>query len=315
MSDLDLLLYAAREQSWASFGHRITFYLPGMFIFNGMKGLYPAISITGKNCSLLCDHCRGKILSSMIQAQTPELLIERCRTLDSEGAIGVLISGGCNQQGKLPWNKFLNAVEQIKCTTSLHISVHTGFIDKKVAMAMKNAGIDQTLIDVIGDSDTFKKIYHLSDGSRQLQTSLDAICSVDLHLIPHIVCGLDYGKIRGENDALALIAQYPVKKLVIVSLMQIPDTPTFLSPPPAAEEVVKIIIKARTMLPGAEISLGCARRRGNRQLEILAVKAGVNSMALPSDEAIEQAKAFNLDIRYQKTCCSVSRNISTSAWN
>jgi hypothetical protein len=28
-------------------------------------------------------------------------------------------------------------------------------------------------------------------------------------------------------------------------------------------------------------------------------------MALPSDEAIERAQAYGLDIRYRKSCCSV----------
>jgi hypothetical protein len=35
------------------------------------------------------------------------------------------------------------------------------------------------------------------------------------------------------------------------------------------------------------------------------VDAGVNRMALPSDEAVERARSYGLDIRYQKTCCSV----------
>jgi len=58
-------------------------------------------------------------------------------------------------------------------------------------------------------------------------------------------------------------------------------------------------------MPDTLISLGCARPRGSRRLEVLAVDAGVNRMALPSDEAVERARSYGLDIRYQKTCCSV----------
>ncbi len=315
MPTLETLLKSSRELSWSKFGKKITFYLPGMFVYNNMTGRYPALSITGDHCSLMCDHCRGKILSSMVVANSPELLIEQCKRLEAKGAIGVLISGGCDQRGMLPWDAFLKTIEEVKNSTNLLISVHTGFIDQSRAVEMKMAGVDQALIDVIGDSDTFERIYHLSDGPSQLEKSLEAICKANMDLVPHIVCGLNYGRIQGENNAVSLISRFPVKKLVIVSLMPITGTPTYNAPPPAAEDVVYVIINARQSMPETEISLGCARRRGDRKLEILAVKAGINSMSLPSDEAIQQAETFNLDIRYQKTCCSVSSNLSTSAWS
>jgi uncharacterized radical SAM superfamily protein len=62
---------------------------------------------------------------------------------------------------------------------------------------------------------------------------------------------------------------------------------------------------ARLRMPHTLISLGCARPRGDDRLDVLAVEAGVNRMALPSDEAIARAKAYGLEIRYRKTCCSV----------
>jgi hypothetical protein len=37
-------------------------------------------------------------------------------------------------------------------------------------------------------------------------------------------------------------------------------------------------------------------------------------MALPSEEAIGHAKDYGLEIRYQKSCCSVSRDFSKEMW-
>jgi hypothetical protein len=43
---------------------------------------------------------------------------------------------------------------------------------------------------------------------------------------------------------------------------------------------------------------------------MLAIDAGVNRVALPSDEAVEHARGYGLEIRFQATCCSVSEDLS-----
>ena len=45
-------------------------------------------------------------------------------------------------------------------------------------------------------------------------------------------------------------------------------------------------------------------------MEMLAIDAGVNRMALPSDEAVEHARRHGLEVRFQATCCSVSGDLS-----
>ncbi len=113
---------------------------------------------------------------------------------------------------------------------------------------------------------------------------------------------------------MEIISRFDVRQVVIVSLMGIPGTPLWGTPPPGAEEVADIIAETRFKVPEALISLGCARQRGNVLQEILAIDAGVNRMALPSEEAIEHAMSYGLEIRYQRTCCSVSRDLSTENW-
>jgi len=314
MRALSEKLEEARKLSWQRFGQQITFYLPGMFSRNGIAGKYPAVSITGNDCTLQCDHCRGTLLRSMVSATSPQILIRECLHLAGEGNHGVLISGGCDQEGRLPWEPFVGAIAEIKQTTNLYISVHSGLIDYPNALRLKEAGVDQVLIDVVGDDLTLRKIYHVPFGISRINSSLEALQKAALPTIPHIVCGLDFGKLKGEKRALAMLTRFEVEQLVIVSLMRIPGTPSWCYGSPSAEEIAEIVAEARFVLPQALIGLGCARQRGNGAIDRLAIDAGVNRLALPSDEAVQRAVDYGLDITYQKTCCSVEKDFSVEQW-
>ena len=314
MPELNRMLKQARDMTWQRFGKRITFYLPGIFSYNGFTGKYPAISITGTRCDLQCDHCNGRILESMVPACTPESLLEQCLYLADNKNQGVLISGGCDGRGRLPWNTFAPAIRKIKDHTELYVSVHSGLVNYDTALALKDAGVDQVLIDVIGDDETFRKIYHVPFGVSRIISAIESLKKAALSVIPHIVCGLDYGEMKGEKKAVGIISQFDVEQVVIVSLMGIPNTPIWGSRPPEPSAVAEIIAEARFKMPETELALGCARQRGNARLEMLAIDAGVNRIALPSDEAIERAKAYGMEIRYQRTCCSVSQDMSKERW-
>jgi lipoyl synthase len=308
-------LEEARRISWKNLGKQITFYIPGMFFCNGVKGKYPGISVTGSRCSLTCDHCGAMILKTMIPAEKPEELLKKCIHLEKMGNYGVLLSGGCTKKGKLPWQKFIPVIAEIKRKTNLFISIHAGLMGDRDALALKAAGVDQALIDVVGNDETYQKVYHVPFGVVEIQKTMEALQKADLSTIPHVVCGLDYGRITGEEQALALISQFPVDQVVIVSLMNITGTKMEKVIPPNAHDVAHIIAKARRLMPETAISLGCARQRGNVLMETLAIDAGINRMALPSEEAILRAKFHGLEIRYQKTCCSVTKNFADRSWD
>lgn len=315
MHKFEKRLEAARTLSWEYLGKEITFYLPGMFQLNGHTGRYPAVSITGGDCHLQCDHCRGKILSQMAPTTTPESLVAHCRDLEKKGHLGVLISGGCGPDGKMPWAPFMTAIETIKATTKLFVSVHCGLVDETAARQLKQSGVDQALIDVIGDDATFQTIYHVPFGVDRIAAAMEALAGAQIPMVPHIVCGIGYGRICGEYKAVEMISRFDIAQLVIVALMRIPGTPTARALPPDPEMVVDVIAEARMQLPGTVMSLGCARQRGNSRLEELAIDAGVNRMALPSEEALARAKVYGLKIQYQPTCCSVGLNFPTDSWH
>ena len=305
MNELDKLITKSRKISWQKFGKKITFYHPGMFRYNDEWGKYPAISITGKYCELQCDHCKSKILESMITASTPKKLIEKCMKLEELGNIGCLISGGSQKDGTITWDDFLPAIKTIKETTNLFISIHGGIVDYQTAKKLKKTGVDQVLIDVIGDDETFSRVYHLNSGITKLKETLNSLKKANISLIPHIVVGINYGKIKGEYTAIDIIKNYKPKALVIVSLMPLSGTPMENVSPPDPRDIARIITTARIKMEDVPISLGCARERANSEIDVLAVECGVNRIAIPSEEAINKAQEYGLDIKWKKTCCSI----------
>jgi lipoyl synthase len=305
--DLEPELWSAWQASRERHGNRLVVSVPGMFVVDGRRGKYRAVSITGNQCALNCDHCRGTLLKTMPDAATPERLLELAREAEKRGDLGMLVTGGCDARGGLPWEAFGATIARIKAHTGLRISVHTGILDAPTARLLKASGVDQALIDVIADETTARDVYHLPDAVHGVRRTLDALAACGLETVPHIIYGIHFGTRRGEFEALRMLRDYPLKKFVIVVLMPSGDTAMEQVIPPRVEEVARFLCRAREELPDPEMSLGCARPRGRYRLalDFLAVRAGINGLALPSDWALAEAERLGLEVVYQQTCCSV----------
>jgi len=299
------MINRARELSYQYFGKEITFYLPGMITYNGKKGKYPAISLTGDICELQCKHCNGRLLKSMISAVTPEELIIKCENIKNEGNIGVLISGGCDKSGKIPWKHYISAIKTIKERYKLFISIHCGIIDFETALELKKAGIDQALIDVIGNNDTLKSVYNLDCGIDKIEDSVKALKKAEIPVIPHILIGLDYGNIIGEYNAIDIISRNKPDSIVFISLMNLTETTMKKVKLPDPDTIAEIMAYTRIKNPDIVMSLGCARERGNYKIELAAIDCGINRIAIPSENAIKKATESGLKIIWADTCCSV----------
>ena len=306
--DLKELLDKSRRLSWKIHGKQIQYFIPGHMVYMGERGKYPSISLTGTSCALRCDHCYRKILEGMISATEPDTLKAICQRLDDEGNLGVLLSGGSDMRGTLPWKKFAEAIQWIKKNTRLKISVHTGVVDPETALALKDSGIDELLMDVVGSEKTMGEVYHLSDGLKAMESSLALLGAMGIPLIPHIVVGLQYGEINGEMHALDMVAKYPISTLVVVVLDPIRETPMEGVRPPDPETVGRFLGAARLRVPHVPIALSCARPAGQHRAktDLLALEAGINRIAMPAEAAVEKAREMGLDVAFFKTCCSKS---------
>ncbi len=310
-SDSDRILDDVFENAWtesrARHGTRLTVHTPGMFVVNGRRGRYRAVSITGNACALECEHCKGTLLRTMPHASDPDSLLRFGLHAAERGDLGMLISGGSDRYGRLPWNDFIPAIGRLKSKTGLTITVHTGILDRDTAAALKDSGVDQALTDVIGDELTAREVYHLEDGTAPIIRTLDSLAAAGLEIVPHILFGLYFGEPRGETTALKMLKDYPLSKYVVVVLMPTKGTPMAQVAPPAPEAVARFIARARLELPNLRAALGCARPRGRygRELDVLAVRAGVNSLALPSERALRVARHRGLEVVHKETCCSL----------
>jgi uncharacterized radical SAM superfamily protein len=242
----------------------------------------------------------------MIQVNEPDALIRKAVYLQKRGAHGLLLSGGSDRLGRLPWAKYLDAIREIVETTGLYLSAHVGFPDLDTCRQLKKSGIRQALLDVMGDEETASEIYHLK-GLQTVRDALESISQSGLQLAPHIVAGLHCGRMKGEEGALQMLSRHHPAVLVVVVLTALRGTPMAGITPPSPLEVARLIAKARLLMPHLPISLGCERPRNKEgmELEKLALRAGITRMAVWSEEAIEEASGLGLRPRFQPTCCSV----------
>lgn len=311
VKDFEEVLKQSREKSWSIFGKKIMFYVPSFTYyetpdFSSSANAFPSISITGNSCALRCKHCKGKLLETMIPATTPEKLFEVCKDLKDRGCRGCLISGGCSPDGTVPLERFVATFTKIKKELDLKLAVHTGIIEAKTANQLKEAGVDVALIDIIGSDDTIREVYNLHVKVDDYRASLKALDDSGICYVPHIIVGLHYGRLKGERKALELIARYNPEAVVVITLIPLRGTDMGQISPTNPEEIAEIIIEAKELLPKVPIVLGCMRPTGSHRVmtDVLAVKAGVNAIAFPEEDAVELAKSMGLEVRFSHKCCS-----------
>ncbi|HEY9245904.1 MAG TPA: hypothetical protein VIO11_03560 [Candidatus Methanoperedens sp.] len=267
---------------------------------------FPSISVTGKSCALMCKHCRGKLLSSLIPALTCEELEKKALSLHKQGAKGLLLTGGCDSHGKVPIGSFIPAIRKIKEKTDLILIVHTGFITGGEAAGLRESGIDGIGFDVLGDMTTAREIYGLEVSEYDYIESLRAIGNSGIMIFPHVCVGLHFGKIKGEVSALTLIQNIKPATIIITGLMSVAGTPMeHVKPDPS--DFGKVIKKAKEMFPATPIVLGCAHSSGKdrEEIERIALDNGINGIAAPAIATIGRANRTGYEIYYYGACCGL----------
>ena len=296
-----------------AFPDEIHFYAPGMVHYETSFHLasnpyrFPAVSVTGRICQLQCEHCKGRLLEDMIPATTPEKFLDVCRKIVENRGKGCLISGGSALDGSVPLKKFSKAIREAKNRFGLDIVVHTGMIHADVVESLAAAGVDAAMIDVIGSDETYRKVYHLDNGLTSLKRTLDAFEEAGIVYVPHIVVGIDDGAIKGEMNAVNILSGYSPSAVVVVSLMPLEHTSMEKVNPPTPLDTSRVLLAARLAFPDKPLLLGCARSNGAARaaVDILAIKAGVNGIAYPSEEGYDYAVSCGLKPMFSEECCSL----------
>lgn len=254
------------------------------------------ISLTGAQCALNCAHCGRHYLRHMIP-------IWDAADRVAETAPSVLISGGCDTEGRVPVTAHLEEVAALR--PGRQLNWHVGLISEPEAEAIAPY-VDVVSLDFVGDDETIHQVYGLD------KTVADYIESYQIlrryaRVLPHITIGLRGGELGHERPAMEILGQLGLDGLVFLVLIPSPGTRYADCQPPRVAEVTAILGEARLRFPDKSIYLGCMRPGGHYRaaLDPLAVRAGVNKIVSPGRPAVRLAESLGLSVVRGRECCAL----------
>jgi len=319
VAEFDATLVRGFEERFArlpgSAARQISFYVPTFKAYATSeiagcgKSAWPAVSITGPECKLQCDHCKAKLLEPMIPATTPEALWRVVNEQAAAGAQGMLLTGGSNHRDEVEYGPFFPTIRRIKdAFPDFRIAMHTALVTRDQARRIEDAGIDAAMLDIIGAQDTVTQVYHLRRPVADFEASLAHLTETSLKVVPHIVIGLHYGRLLGEWNALEMIRRHKPAAVVLVVIMPFYAPARRPFAVPTGREVGRFFMDAREALADIPVLLGCARPPGRAKVEIdaYAVMAGLNGIAHPSDGTVALAARLGRSVRVTPACCSIA---------
>lgn len=264
------------------------------------------ISLTGSHCQLQCGHCRGKLLESMYPAENPEKLYSLAKRLNSLGVKGALISGGFSGKGQIALEEFLPTIRNIEEELGWDFSAHIGLINDKMAYSLKKAKVKTIMMDIPSSNSIIEKVFHLSYKVEDYLDSLKKLIDYEINVMPHLVIGLNYGKIDGEISLLERLAELNVRALIMVIFTPQKLTPMAEVNPPQPEEVGGIFLTARKLFRDGFLGLGCMRPAGEykKRADLMALEADFNGIAYPHPVVFKAAEKKGIKITFSYGCCS-----------
>ena len=133
-----------------------------------------------------------------------------------------------------------------------------------------------------------------------------ALQNAGLPFVPHVIVGLNEGKLDGELNALQTISATKPAAVVIIVFMPIHGTEMAQVKPPQPLDIARVAASARLVFPQTPLVLGCMRPKDNSRAttDVYALKAGVDAVAFPSEAAIDFAKAQGLEASFSSYCCA-----------
>ena len=276
----------------------ITFYYTG--------DTFPAVSITGNSCALNCKHCNRRMLENLHHGISTEEIIALAEKFEKRRATGMLLTGGCDRNARVPIYRFVEAIKKIKKETNLILLAHTGIIDYDTAKLLKEAGLDGVSLDVVSDEKVAENIYGIKIPAEKYEQSLLAHKKAGIKIIsPHVCVGLNFGKLSHEISSLNTISCISPTEIIIIALMPLKSTP-MENVRVAPEDVLEVIEEARKKFPTTRIILGCAHSTGEDRalIEELVIEK-VDGIAMPTPRVKKLAEKLNFKIYEQHTCCAI----------
>ena len=268
-------------------GRTITAYRPGRS--------FPAVSVTGGACDLMCDHCRGAHLRNMAPAAGPGGILKKASEVKKSGGTGLLISGGCDLSGRVPLLRLAGEMREA-AAMGLELNVHAGLVNAEEARRLVACGVSVFSVDVHQDPAVIRNVLHLSRGPEAYAETIDAIIGAGGRVVPHITAGFGTADLMFSAE---LLRSRNIMEATLLALVPAEGTEVHAHLPREA------VIEAASMLMGRgfSVTLGCMRRR-DHLLEIGCIEAGVRKIANPSARTIRWASDNGFEVTETRKCCS-----------
>ncbi len=254
-----------------------------------------AVSVTGASCGLKCAHCDGHYLKKMVH-------IDNWQKGLGSNTTSCLISGGCDDKGKVPILRYLPTIEEIRASQR-KTNLHVGLLEDEEIEKVSSVA-DVVSFDFVGDDETIREVYGLNKSVTDYIHVYNKL-KEKVTVLPHICIGLRGGKISGEYQALELLQKLGVKGLVFIVFAPTAGTIYAEKEPPSLAEVAEVLCQARIAFPDVSINLGCMRPKGRYRAELdhLALRCGVNKIVQPTSGAIKLANQLGLLVHRGEECC------------
>jgi uncharacterized radical SAM superfamily protein len=225
--------------------------------------------------------------------------------VDADGRTSCLISGGFDRHGRLPVSPHLKKIADLR--TGRKLNWHLGMIDEDELLALVPY-VDVVSFDIIGDDATIGEVYGLGYGAADYMGTYRMLRQ-HVRVVPHLTLGLRGGNFSGEHDALSALQAAGLEALVLLVFRPTKGTRYAGCDPPPLSEVADFVLTARRALPDTPIYLGCMRPGGRyrRDLDALAVRAGVDKIVNPAPSAVGLAGELGLDVEWEDECCAIQR--------
>jgi lipoyl synthase len=259
---------------------------------------FPPISISGSRCILQCRHCAGVYLKGMMPAETPEKLLLECHKLNKKNAVGFLLSGGSDNNGRmLNLTKMLEALHRIKQETNLIINIHPGLISKEIGQELS---VDFASLEIPSDT-VIRNVFGLNATSRDYIKTYHNLTDAGITVIPHICIysGEESNLLHDLNES---------STIVVIVFTPTRHTPMSCEKAPEVKVIGRTIRNIHEMFPETEISLGCMRPRNSlvrEEIEIEALVSGISRIEMPSRRTSNYAIKLGYEIRKFDACCAL----------
>lgn len=267
-----------------------------------LAAVYPretiAVSVTGKNCPLSCSHCGGHYLGHMTD------IVDLPGELERKHPSSILLSGGCGVDGAVP---LASVIERLRGVLGpdVRINAHPGIArDEDAAIIARHASV--VSFDVVLDDIAIRQAFKGQWTGDDYKRTFKALSGGTAQVVPHILAGLRKGVIAGEYEALDFLLGEGVERVIFIVFIPTKGTEWEKVSPPSPEDVARLLAWARLKKPSLDIALGCMRPGGRyrRELDTLAVNAGVDRIVLPHPDAVAEAESRGRAIVKKGECCA-----------